>query len=235
MFAVQQHYGYPKLADYLHSFRPGSKVVTISPKAYAGYAFGGAGSDSIVTFSGRDHDCDGDGTNNWRGPDGINVPDYLSSPACGRFYVDSDSAKTYDTWQSPARLYPLDGDRYTSGHDEDHLGGDVWAADAAIATMQNEKDWSGIFVTLPGVDKSAHMWGGVIDGEDEGLSEYEPMTHIRAATRVADQQVGKIVGHLRKTGQLDNTLVVLTADHGQVPAVNFEGVDDGSADRGYYN
>lgn len=79
------------------------------------------------------------------------------------------------------------------------------------------------------------MWGGVIDGEGEGLSEYEPMTHIREATRIADQQVGRIVNHLRKTGQLDNTLVVLTADHGQVPAINFEGVDDGAPDRGYYN
>lgn len=235
IFDVQQYYGYPKLADYLHSSRPGSKVVTISPKGYAGYAFGGAGSDSIVTFSGRNYDCDGDGVNNWRGPGGINVPGYLSDPVCGRFYVDSSSAMTYDTWQSPARMYPLDGNRYTAGHDDEHLGSDVWAADAAIAAMDNEKDWSGIFVTLPGVDKAAHMWGGVIDREGEGLAEYEPMTHVKRATEIADQQVGKIVNHLRKTGQLGRTLVVLTADHGQVPAVNFAGVDDGSADRGYYN
>lgn len=235
IFAVQQHAGYPKLADYLHARRPGSKVVTISPKSYAGYAFGGAGSDSIVTFSGRNYDCDGDGVNNWRGPSGVGVADYLTSPACGRFYVDADPAMTYDTWQSPARMYPLDGNRYTVGHDPAHEGGDVWAADAAIATMQNEDDWSGIFVTLPGVDKSAHMWGGVADRGSEGLVEYDPMTHITAATRVADQQVGRIVEELRVSGELDNTLVVLTSDHGQVPGINFEGIDDGSADRGYYN
>lgn len=230
MFAVQQHEGYPKLADYLHAFRPGSKVVTISPKTYAGYAFGGPGSDEIITFSGRSYDCDGDLVNNWRGPTGVNVPDYLSSPVCGRWYVDSASSKTYDTSLSPARLYPLDGDRYTIGKDPAHYGGDVWAADAAIATIDNEPDWSGLFVTLPGVDKAAHMWGSVNDpgGPD-------PMTHLANAAAVADAQVGKIVDHLRDTGQLDNTLVVLTSDHGSVPGTHFYGVDDGSSNRGFNN
>ncbi|MFN8194587.1 MAG: alkaline phosphatase family protein [Nocardioidaceae bacterium] len=229
MFAVQQHEGYPKLSDYLHTARPGSQVITVSPKTYAGYAFGGPTSDRIITFSGRSYDCDGDGVNNWRGPTGVNVPDYISSPVCGRWYVDSASSKTYDTNLSPARLYPLDGDRYTIGKDPAHYGGDVWAADAAIAAMDNE-DWSGIFVTLPGVDKAAHMWGSVNDpgGPD-------PMTHLANATAVADEQVGKIVDHLRDTGQLDNTVVVLTADHGSVPAVHFNGVDDGSSNRGFNN
>ncbi len=229
MFAVQNSVGYPRLADYLHTKRPGSRVITISPKAYAAWAFGGDSSDSIVTFSSRNADCDGDLVNNWRGPTGINVPTYLSE-ACGRWYVDSASSLQYDTNLSPARMYPLDGARYTVGKDPAHEGGDVWAADAAIAAMENETDWSGIFVTLPGVDKSAHMWGGVTDpgGPD-------PMTHIEESTAVADAQVGKIVQKLKDTGEYDNTLIVLTADHGQVPATNFYGVDDGSSSRGFYN
>jgi predicted AlkP superfamily pyrophosphatase or phosphodiesterase len=230
MFALQEHAGYPKLADYLHAKRPGSKVVAVSPKAYAAWGLGGAGADSIVTFSGRDYDCDGDGVDNWRGPSGVNVASYLAEPVCGRYYVNSDSSLTYDTDQSPARLYPLDGNRYTVGFDPAHRGGDVWAADAAISTMKHEPDWSGVFVTLPGVDKAAHMWGSI---DDDGGDV--PMTHVRAAARVADRQVGRIVGHLRDTGQLDDTLVVLTADHGSVPGRHFHGVDDGSEDRGYYN
>ncbi len=47
IFALQQHYGYPKLADYLNDT---GAVYTISPKAYAAYGFGGAGSTSIITF-----------------------------------------------------------------------------------------------------------------------------------------------------------------------------------------
>jgi hypothetical protein len=228
IFPLQEHAGYPKLAEYLHAKRPGSTVVAISPKTYAAWGLGGADADRTITFSGRNFNCDGAATNNWRGPDGINVPAYLSAPNCGRYYVYSPSSEKYDTGISPAWLYPLDGNRYTVGFDPKHEGGDVWAADAAIATMKHEKKWSGVFVTLPGVDKSAHMWGSI---DDPGGSV--PMTHMRASTKVADEQVGKIVGHLRQTGQLDDTLVVLTSDHGSVPGRDFHGVNaDG---QGFYN
>jgi predicted AlkP superfamily pyrophosphatase or phosphodiesterase len=230
MFALQAHAGYPKLAEYLHAKRPGSTVATVSPKAYAAWGLGGADSDMIVTFSSANYDCDGDGVNNWRGPSGVNVPAYLSAPECGRWYVNADKALTYDTNLSPARLYPLDGNRYTVGFDPDHQGGDVWAADAALKIMENEADWSGVFLTLPGVDKAAHMWGGVTDKGGP-----VPMTHIRRATQVADAQVGRVMDYLRDKHQLKDTLVVLTADHGSVPGKHFHGVDDGTKDRGYYN
>lgn len=230
MFPLQAHAGYPKLADYLHAKRPGSTVVAISPKSYAAWGLGGAGADSTVTFSGRNYDCDGDGVNNWRGPSGINVPAYLSQPTCGRFYVDSASSLTYDTNQAPARMYPLDGNRYTVGFDSAHQGGDVWAADAAIATMRNEDNWSGVFVTLPGVDRAAHMWGATNDDGGD-----VPMTHMEQSVAVADAQVGRLMDYLRSSGQLDDTLVVLTSDHGSVPGTHFHGLDDGSPNRGYYN
>ena len=54
--------------------------------------------------------------------------------------------------------------------------------------MKNEPKWSGVFVTLPGVDKAAHMWGSI---DDPGGAV--PMTHLRPAAKVADQQVGKIM------------------------------------------
>ncbi len=231
MFALQDHAGHPKLAEYLHRKRPGSKVVTISPKGYAAWGLGGRESDSIVTFSSRNFDCDGDGVDNWRGPDGINVPEYLSTPVCGRWYVNSDSAMTYDTDRSPAWLYPLDGNRYTVGFDPAHQGGDVWATDAALEVMRQEgDDWSGIFLSLPGVDKAAHMWGAT---DDPGGPV--PMTHVPRAAEVADQQVGRIIHTLRDTHQLDNTLVVLTSDHGFVPGRHFHGTNDGAEDRGFYN
>jgi len=227
MGPLQQHAGYPKLADYLHAKRPGSTVVAISPKSYAGWGLAGGSTDRMITFSGKTHDCDGGGVQ-WRGPGGLNPPAYLTEPACGRFYVDSDSNLVYDTNVSPAWMYGLDGNRYTVGHDTAHQGGDVWAADAAIATMKNEPKWSGVFVTLPGVDKAAHMWGSI---DDPGGPD--PMTHLKASAEVADEQVGKIVGYLRSSGQLDDTIVVLTADHGSVPGRHFHGVD--AAGQGYYN
>lgn len=229
MFAVQNSVGGQRLPDYLHAMRPDSKVITVSPKAYAAWGFGGPTSDIIMTFSSRNFDCDGDGVNNWRGPTGVNVPAYVSDPACGRFYVDSSSTKYYDTNSDPAWMYPLDGNRYTNGYDPDHQGSDVWAADAAIAAMQNE-DWSGVFVSLPGVDKAAHMWGSIDDPEGG-----DPISHMDNATAVADAQIGKIMSYLESSGQLDNTVVVLTADHGSVPGRNFHGINDGTINGGFTN
>ena len=61
--------------------------------------------------------------------------------------------------------------------------------------MDNEDDWSGIFVTLPGVDKAAHMWGGVNDPGPAGAG-CDPMTHLAYAAATADAQVGRIMAEL---------------------------------------
>ena len=123
------------------------------------------------------------------------------------------------------------------GDEPAHRGGDVWATDAVLDIMGHEKDaWSGIFVSLPGVDKAAHMWGGVNDPE-AATPGYDPMTHLRYAAATADAQVGRIMDALEASGELDSTLVVLTADHGSVAAApghwhgDFEPVND----YGYFN
>ena len=131
-------------------------------------------------------------------------------------------------------MYPLDSDRCATGHDPAHLGGDVWAADAAIEIMRNEASWNGIFVTLPGVDKAAHMWGGVDDPGPTG-PDGDAMTHLAAAAATADAQVAKIMAELKAQGELDNTLVVLTADHGSVAGKNYYGKQVATRDYGYFN
>jgi arylsulfatase A-like enzyme len=110
----------------------------------------------------------------------------------------------------------------------------VWAADAAIAIMENEENWNGIFVTLPGVDKAAHMWGGVNDPGPTG-ADGDAMTHMVAATAEADEQVGRIMAELDAQGDLDDTLVVLTSDHGSVSGVSFHGELVDFKNSGYNN
>jgi hypothetical protein len=233
MFALQQAAGYPKLQDYLGEADPSAKNFTISPKGYAGYAFGGVGSDSIITF-GSATTCDGV-AGSWRPPGGINVPSYISGKPCSRFWVHSGYPDyAYDTTKLPAVLYPLDSDRYTTGKDPAHRGGDVWATDVAIKVMRREPSWNGIFVTLPGVDKAAHMWGGTADPGPTG-ADGDPMTHMPAATATADRQVGRIMAELEEQGVLDDTLVVLTADHGSVAGRHFHGDLVDEPDYGYYN
>lgn len=225
--------GYAKLPDYLHRAQPGSKYVVVGQKAYAVDSSSGPSGDITVTFSGRSFDCDGDGANNWRGPTGLNVPEYLRAPACGRFYVDAASSLSYGTTTTPpAWMYPLDGNRFVPGFDPAHLGGDVWVADAAMEMMAREP-WSGMLLTMGGIDKASHMWGGVTDVGPFPPGSNEEMAHLPLAARTADEQVGRLVARLRELGQLDETLIVLTTDHGGQPSVRFHGVN--APGRGDYN
>jgi hypothetical protein len=225
--------GYPKLADYLHAAYPGKTVATIGEKNYATYSMGGPGSDIRITFSGRSFDCDGDKTEDltWRGPTG-DVPTYVSTPECNRFYVDADRALDYDTLTtSPAWMYPVEGNRDVPGRDPAHRGGDVWVTDTAFKVMDHE-DWSGLMLTYGGIDKAGHMWGGLNDRRPYPGSS-DPHTHLAHLARVADNQVGRLMDRLEADGILDETLVVLTTDHGQLTAKRHFGIN--AAGRGNFN
>ena len=231
--ALTQAGGYPKLADYLDRAFPEGKFVSIGQKPTAACPAGQPADpdDSIVTFSGRSFDCDGDGVNNWRGPTGSNVPTYISQPVCGRYYVNSDSNLDYGTNTTPpAWMYPLDGNRFVPGYDPAHLGGDVWSADATIDVIRHESDWRGMLVSLGDVDKVGHMWGPRDTGSTGSTDE---QAHLEFAVKTADEQVGKIVGALEEQGLDDETLVVLTTDHAIQQAVRFHGVN--GPGRGNFN
>jgi hypothetical protein len=227
--------GYPKLADYLHTAFPGTIVAAIGEKNYATYSMGGPGADMRITFGSRTADCD-DVPNEptdltWRGPTGPGVPDYISQPVCGRFYVDADKALHYGTLDTtPAWMYPVEGNRDVPGSDPAHLGGDVWVTDAAFEVMDHE-DWSGLMLTYGGIDKAGHMWGGLNDRPpyDGG----DPSVHMAALAKVADEQVGRVVQRLKDDGLLDETLIVLTTDHGQQTSKHYFGQD--GVGRGNFN
>jgi hypothetical protein len=235
MTPLQQAAGYPHLSDYL-----GGKVFTVSPKAYAAAGLSGppTANTSMITFGSKTcpvPNSNPPATKRYRAPTGWRVPSYFSADCGSRWVVARDTI--YDTGQFPAQLYPATDDRYVVGHDVDHQGGDIWATDAVLKIMdEQDGDWSGIFVTLPGVDKAAHMWGGVNDPEDM-TPGYDPMTHMEYATDTADAQVGRIIDALEQSGELDNTLVVLTADHGSVAAADghFHGDFEPRNDYGFVN
>jgi hypothetical protein len=236
---VIKNAGYPKLADYLHRAKPGTKFIAVGEKGYAVDSVVAPSGDIGVRVSGRQRDVSKDkGCDNlggqWRYPAGVNVPAYLTEPKCGRFYINSDSGNDYTTKaKSPSWLYPLDGDRFVPGRNPQHLGGDVWVADAAMAMMEKE-NWSGMLVTLGGIDKAGHMWGAHTD-QGSAAGSPEEQTRVPYAVRVADQQFGRMLQKLRDLGQLDETLIVITADHGATFARQFHGVDAaGASDTNWY-
>ena len=231
MSKLQKHAGYPQLSDYLDDT---GKVFTVSPKGYAAFGLSGPGSANtpVVTFA-SGPTCDGV---RYRQPSGPRVLPAYFSAACGsRWLAQRDTI--YDTGQFPAQLYPATDNRYVVGHNPAQQGGDIWATDATLEIMnQEENAWSGLFVSLPGVDKAAHMWGGVNDPE-AATPGYDPMTHMKYAAATADAQVGRIMDALEESGELDSTLVVLTADHGSVAAAegHWHGDFEPENDYGYYN
>jgi hypothetical protein len=223
--------GYPKLDDRLGGqfIAVGQKPTAVCPAAHPVDL-----EDIIVHMGSRNRDCDGDGVSNWRSPGGANVPDYISGPDCGRFYVDSSSSMTYGTGTtSPAWMYPLDGNRFAVGDDPEHLGGDVWTADAAIALMDNEPDWKGMLVSLGSVDKAAHMWGTDDNGPSGVSDDVYEQAHLPFAARTADEQVGRLLDELEAQDLRDETLVVLTTDHAGQTAHRYHGLD--GPNRGNFN
>ncbi len=220
-FALQADSGVKRLGDFLHEAYPGTKFITVGEKPTATYTSGGPSADIIVTFSGRNFNCDGSG-NTYRGPTGVAVPTYLSEPSCGRFYIDSNTSLDYGTrTDCPACMYPEDGNRFVPGLDPAHLGGDTWVADAALAMMDNEP-WSGMLVSFGGIDKVGHMWGGITD-----TGVYPApfnQVHENFIAKNADEQLGRLIAKLRDRGELDETLIVLTTDHAGNPALNFHGI-----------
>lgn len=247
--------GYPKLADYLHAAYPGTKFITVGEKSYAVESATTSAGDIGVRLSSRSssslhNECrDVILGGRYRFPAGKNVPTYLTEPFCGRWYINSDAGNSYGTTDAfPSWIYPEDGDRLFPGTSpaakNGHAGGDVWVADAAIAMMAKE-NWSGMFVTLGGIDKAAHMWGAQYDaatfngncyvGTDAEIGAAQ--THVRCAAEIADVQLGRLLVQVRRidAARGGETLVVLTADHGATWGENFYGkTTPGASDSNWY-
>ena len=233
---LTEHEGYPKLADYLGDLENDgdARFVSIATKDRSACGVGHpvqTGSNDMIVGMARLSSpgllCDGELVR-WRFPRGANVPtgDGDIGEPCGRFYVDS--RPDYGTLTtSPAWLYPLDGNRFVPGFNEERLGGDIWSTDAALQVMQDDfedsdtDDWRGLYVGLAGPDKMAHMWGP--DDDVTGPTATDAMIHLPGALATVDVQVGRLLDELEAEGILDETLVVVTADHGMTEAETFHG------------
>jgi hypothetical protein len=235
--ALIEHGGYRKLPDYLDDrFGESSKFVSIAQKrtavcpagptsSLAGDGTGTDPEDVILQIRGSSAPIQCDGLSGWRVPEDANppAPAYfdLATP-CNRWWT-WQGANAYGTGSIlPGRIYPLEGNRFVPGRDPAHLGGDVWSADAAIRVIQNDPAWRGMLVSLGGIDKLGHMWGPE-DEETGPPGSDQEMRHLPFVAKTADEQVGKMIAALEARGILDETLVVITADHAAQTGRQFHG------------
>jgi len=136
----------------------------------------------------------------------------------------SVNATRFDPYKNFKFRVKWDG-RYVAGPYADNLSGDTWVADAAIDII-NEQDgtdgnaeWSGLWITFSAIDKVGHMWGG---GAVDTVANYgwTPGTlfeqvHMPWAAKTADDQLGRVIAALKAKGEFNDTLIVVTADHGE--------------------
>ena len=222
--------GYPKLGDYMHAAFPGSTVANFGQKKYQVnstaasssdyWAFMGSTKDTptafpwlpILPWAGK-----------YRGPDG-NVPWYIADD--NRFNISSGNASdTYGTKvDQPAWLYPEDG-RYAPGPYPLHKSGDAWVADAAIKVMTFDRNWSALHLNFSGIDKIGHMWGGGPVDTYWDPSSPNNQVHMKFIAKNADNQLGRVIDALKCLGQLDETLIVVLADHASTYAQTAAYVD----------
>ena len=89
-----------------------------------------------------------------------------------------------------------------------------------------------MLLTLGGIDKTSHMWGGITDdGAAAGRREQAHLPFIARTRRPAGRPDRRSA--CASCGQLDETLIVLTTDHAGQPSRRFHGVD--GAGRGDFN
>jgi hypothetical protein len=243
---LAEQLGYPKLGDYMHQAFPGSVVGNFGQKGYQVFTTAASSSDYYARFgSATNVSTLSDpsvlpwsikvvdpvtGAVSWigkyRGPSGaFNWPG--STLTNDRFKVSAGNASdTYGTDVTPpAYLYPEDG-RYAPGPWDDHLSGDAWVADAGMRFMAEMPNWSAIHLNFSGIDKIGHMWGGgAVDKVAWDPTNLLTEVHMAFQAKNADDQLGYIRAELKRLGQLDETLIVLLADHGSTYAQNAYYVD----------
>lgn len=215
---------YRKIQDYLDDRFPGGKFASISQKRTSacpsGHTMATDLDDIIFQIRGSGStSCDPTQPtqSGWRSPEYGNgtPPAYfgLGTPGSCSRWSTWQAAGAYGTGgMSPANIYPLDGNRFVPGFDPAHIGGDTWSADAAIRVIQNDPSWRGMMVSLGAIDKMGHMWGPE-DNVTGPPGSDRRVAHLPFAAKNADEQVGRMVDALKRRGLLDDTLIVITADH----------------------
>jgi hypothetical protein len=228
--ALIAHGQYNKLQDYLDAkFGEGSRFASISQKRTSACTSGQTRStdpEDIIFQIRNSSTTTCDGRSGWRNPEYVGPPGFFDLTQCSRWYTWQASG-AYGTGSIlPAKIYPLDGNRFVPGFDPAHLGGDTWSADAAIQVIDTDPTWRGMMVSLGAIDKMGHMWGPEDNVTGPPGSDAQ-VSHLPFAAKNADVQVGRIVDALGNRGLLDDTLIVITADHAAQTGNHFNGRFDG--------
>lgn len=194
----------------------------VAQKEYAAFNFGGPYADSIICLS---DPIESGPFQGYHQIGGFNVPDYIDQPVGNRFYLEATN-----DWGSGQERYGLTGSGYVRGLDPNRPGGDRWVGDVVEEVMQNEPNWSTIFASFGAIDKVSH----VLAEHQEPTTRDWALEHginLEDTLRLADRELGRILTRLQRSGLAEETVIVITADHGGQKNAVFHGRMDGLTHR----
>jgi hypothetical protein len=90
---------------------------------------------------------------------------------------------------------------------KDERDTDTWAADVALAMIEKDAPQV-LLINLPATDDAGHASGGINDPEK-----------MAGVITNVDAQIGRIMDAYKKAGRYEDTLWVITSDHGMTPFV----------------
>jgi type I phosphodiesterase/nucleotide pyrophosphatase len=177
----------------------------VAQKGYAAFNFGGPYADSIICLGDLIESGPFEG---YHKIGGSNVPDYIAQPVGNRFYLEGTNE-----WGSGKERYGLKGSGYVPGLDPNRPGGDRWVGDVVEQVMQEEPTWSAIFASFGAIDKVSHVLAEHQEPTRESWA-VENGINLEETLRLADKELGRILTRLRREGLLEETVIMITADHG---------------------
>ena len=198
-----------RIAEPLNS----SHTYTLGQKSYAVMGFAAPLNGTVITLGDKMSSPKG-----WRGPYGFKVPSFFLEPFLGRFYLDCNS-----TYGSEESLYPIDGNRFVQGTDPSHSGGDSWVSDGVTKIIENDPEWKAIFATFGSIDKMLHIFAEHEKPTQKKWAIENKLT-LKDTLQRADAALGNILRVLESRGQLEETLIIITADHGGQANAKFHGL-----------
>jgi len=88
---------------------------------------------------------------------------------------------------------------------KDERDTDTWATDVALSIIDKTSPQV-LLINLPAIDDAGHATGGITDPQK-----------MAAVIANVDTQVGRIIDAYKKAGKYDDTVWVITSDHGMTP------------------
>ncbi|MEW5947304.1 MAG: alkaline phosphatase family protein [bacterium] len=182
--------------DAIRRRHPGAATAVLSGKNWVADLFQGDPADSPVTVkvNGKDHPeyISPPGPYTWGGP-----PREGDDRERLRFHVSTPADKAPEGCIGgflPPAFFPSDD----------------WIADAAVEVIKRH-DPLFTYVLLACTDDCGHAYGNFTRGDVCTLANYEAM---RSQMRVTDAAVGRLAAFLKESGRWNDSVVVITADHG---------------------